>query len=180
VSLLFPSCRDAYITGIGANGNTITFTIRASDEQVITEITTRLNKSGYDVKPGRQNKGRDGAYPHSIDVTMTPELGRQINFDNIYAQTRPADDIGTRSPTAAAPTPTPAPTPAPVVSNSGGAPSGSSGNSGSGTSGSPGSRGPTFGSSDGSDRSAAWRDPNFRRRFGSRDGSRDGSRGGER
>ena len=92
ITCLFPSARDAYVTGLKASSGEITFTIRASSEEVITEILSRLNKAGYDAKAGRQTKGKEGPYPHTADMRVALDQVNKIDLTSLHAETRPSDD----------------------------------------------------------------------------------------
>ncbi len=94
LSALFPSAKDAYVTGIktGADGM-ISFTVHARDSQIITDLGRRLTEAGYQFQPGRLATVSDShGYNYTADVRVfiVPEM--EVDLHAVKPVPRPADD----------------------------------------------------------------------------------------
>lgn len=116
ISCLMPSCKDAYITGFKANADgSMTFTVRAVNEQTITELSEQLEAAGYDRKVTRQSKTSDNnIYMHVADMEVKVTRDTKADPATTQPQSRPADDVALQEiPPRRTYSGTPAPSPTP-------------------------------------------------------------------
>jgi len=149
LSAVFPSCADAYIDSLKtfADGS-MSFTVKARDSKIITDIGKRLTEAGYRFEPGRLATSNDPfGYTYTVDVGLLVDGDMAVELHSVKPIPRPEDDdsanqlmaIARRTPQPGNPRPGPGPRP--------GSPGGPSGRSAVGYAGGqvvhpPGSRRP--------------------------------------
>jgi len=94
LSALFPSCADAYISSLKTSSDgSVSFTIKARESKIITDIGKRLTEAGYKFQPGRLASAKDPfGYPYSADVRVFVETDMAIELNSVKPIPRPQDD----------------------------------------------------------------------------------------
>lgn len=114
ISHLMPPCEDAYIQGLRTNADgSMSFTIRAKTDDVLSELCRRLEKAGYAYTRGAASSARDDfGYTFRSDLTISG-LGKVKVSLPTTLPARPADDASLDPPAPRRPTSRPAVPPAP-------------------------------------------------------------------
>lgn len=94
ISANFPPAQDAYITSLRTLPNgTISLTVKARSNEVITSMAKQLREAGYDVKLQAESTDNDDlGYRSTVPVTLTPNPKAKIEVEKLKAPPRPADD----------------------------------------------------------------------------------------
>jgi Tfp pilus assembly PilM family ATPase len=97
---VFPSCTDVYITGLKTAvaggptpGGSISFTVKAKNNDAINELGKRLEAAGYAFKPGQVTTGMDPyGYVYSTSITVMVKPDMKVDLSGAAAAPRPEDD----------------------------------------------------------------------------------------
>jgi Tfp pilus assembly PilM family ATPase len=94
LSALFPSCQDAYIGALKTfSDGSMTFTIKARDSRIVTDLGKRLTEAGYRFQPGGLVTARDAfGYEYSADVRVFVGEEAKIELTSVKPIPRPGDD----------------------------------------------------------------------------------------
>jgi len=94
LSSVFPPCTDAYISALKTSSDgSMTFTIKARENKVITDIGMALTEAGYRFQPGRVVTTNDEfGYPYSADVRVYVADDQAIDLTSVEPPERPKDD----------------------------------------------------------------------------------------
>jgi len=94
LSALFPACTDAYVSSLKTSADgSMSFTVKARESKIITDIGKRLTEAGYKFQPGRLATSNDAfGYPYSADVRVFADSGTVIELNSVKPIPRPADD----------------------------------------------------------------------------------------
>lgn len=110
LSGVFPSCTDAYATGLSSNPDgSLKFSVKLKHNEAITDLGKRLGDAGYEFKPGQVTTGSDRygyGYSTSVKVMVDPEM--DVNLADLSAVPRPDDDVSAEKFGQAPPQPVPA------------------------------------------------------------------------
>ena len=109
ISHLMPPCEDAYIQGLRTNADgSMSFTIRAKTDDVLSELCRRLEKAGYAYTRGAASSARDDfGYTFRSDLTISG-LGKVKVSLPATLPARPVDDASLDPPQARRPMSRPA------------------------------------------------------------------------
>ncbi len=98
LSSLLPGAKDLYVTSFSATAERgIVMQLRARDDQIITDLGTRLAEAGYDFKPGSVSTANDKFgynYATTLRVLVDPKM--KIDLAELKPVERPADDGAAR------------------------------------------------------------------------------------
>jgi len=94
LSAVFPSCADAYVESLKTSSDgSMSFTIKARESKIITDIGRRLTEAGYRFQPGRLATSNDPfGYPYSADVRLLVDGDMGIELHSVRPVPRPEDD----------------------------------------------------------------------------------------
>jgi Tfp pilus assembly PilM family ATPase len=94
LSALLPPCTDAYISALKTTSDGwISFTLKARDSKVITDLDKRLNEAGYTFKLKRLATASDSyGYPYNADVQVYVDTDAKIDLASVRPPPRPSDD----------------------------------------------------------------------------------------
>jgi len=94
LSALFPSCTDAYVNNLKTfSDGSMTFTVKARESKVITDLGKRLTEAGYRFQPGRLATARDSfGYLYSSDVRVYVDDEMEVELTSVKPIPRPGDD----------------------------------------------------------------------------------------
>ncbi|MCX5659889.1 MAG: pilus assembly protein PilM [Planctomycetota bacterium] len=101
LSASFPTAPEVYIAGFRTNNDgSMSFSVKARSEAVLTELGRRLREAGYDYKPGQISTHDDSLgyniWAENVKLLITPKV--KIDLATLTAPARPADDISAETP----------------------------------------------------------------------------------
>ncbi|MGB2822204.1 MAG: pilus assembly protein PilM [Phycisphaerae bacterium] len=94
LSAVFPSCADSYIDSLKTSSDgSMSFTVRARESKIVTDIGQRLTEAGYKFQPGRLATSQDPfGYIYSTDVRVFVDGDMAIELNSVKPIPRPQDD----------------------------------------------------------------------------------------
>jgi len=94
LSCLFPECETTYVTSLKADSGAMTFTVRATDTEVMADLDRRLVEAAYDSKPSTIMT-RPDPFGYQYGTTLKVIIGPDVTVDltAVEPAPRPADDI---------------------------------------------------------------------------------------
>jgi len=95
LSEVFPSCTEAYVTGLKTNPDgSVSFTVKAKSNEAINDLGKRLAGAGYDFRPGQISTGTDPyGYTYSTSVKVMVKPNMKVDLAGATAAPRPEDDV---------------------------------------------------------------------------------------
>jgi len=126
LSAVFPSCTETYVTSLKTNlDGSVSFVVKAKNNEAINDLGKRLAAAGYDFKPGQVTTGGDPyGYGYSTTVKIMVKPDMKVDLATVSPVPRPEDDasakefgkaVGGRSEAAKPAAPAPAPAAAPAA-----------------------------------------------------------------
>ena len=94
LSALMPSCTDAYVLSVKTHADgAVSFTVRARESKIITDLGTRLTEAGYKFEPGRLATVNDPyGCTYAADVRVEPTGQVKLDLASVRPVPRPPDD----------------------------------------------------------------------------------------
>ena len=94
LSCLFPECETTYVTSLKADSGAMTFTVRATDTEVMADLDKRLVDAAYDSKPSTI-MSRPDPFGYQYGTTLKVIIGPDVTVDLTAVEPvpRPADDV---------------------------------------------------------------------------------------
>lgn len=97
LSHLLPAPTEMYVKSVKTDLNgSMSVSLRARDASVIADIGERLNKAGYEFRPGPISTTKDNyGYNYTTDMKITPTKKVKIDWSELSPPQRPTDDAST-------------------------------------------------------------------------------------
>jgi Tfp pilus assembly PilM family ATPase len=130
LSAVFPSCTETYVTSLKTNlDGSVSFVVKAKNNEAINDLGKRLAAAGYDFKPGQVITGGDPyGYGYSTTVKIMVKPDMNVDLASVSPMPRPEDDASAKEfgkpmagrseaarPSASAPAPDAAPAATPAA-----------------------------------------------------------------
>jgi hypothetical protein len=98
LSAIFPSCVETYITSLKTNPDgSVSFVVKAKNNEAINDLGKRLAAAGYDFKPGQVTTGPDPyGYTYSTTVKVMVKPDMKVDLASVSAVPRPEDDASAK------------------------------------------------------------------------------------
>jgi Tfp pilus assembly PilM family ATPase len=98
LSAVFPSCTETYVTSLKTNlDGSVSFVVKAKNNEAINDLGKRLAAAGYDFKPGQVTTGGDPygyGYSTIVKVMVRPDM--KVDLASASPVPRPEDDASAR------------------------------------------------------------------------------------
>jgi hypothetical protein len=98
LSAVFPSCTETYVTNLKTNPDgSISFGVKAKNNDAINDLGKRLAAAGYDFKPGQVTTGADPygyAYSTTVKILVRPDM--KVDLAAVSPAPRPEDDASAK------------------------------------------------------------------------------------
>jgi len=98
LSAVFPSCTETYVTNLKTNADgSISFGVKAKNNDAINDLGKRLAAAGYDFKPGQVTTGADPygyAYSTTVKILVKPDM--RVDLAAVTPAPRPEDDASAK------------------------------------------------------------------------------------
>jgi len=94
LSGVFPSCTDAYVTGLSATQDgVLNFNVKARSSEAVTDLGRRLADAGYGFKPGQvATRGDPLGYTFNVGMKVFVKPDAKVDLAGVKFEPRPADD----------------------------------------------------------------------------------------
>ncbi|MCX5682977.1 MAG: pilus assembly protein PilM [Planctomycetota bacterium] len=98
LSAVFPSCVETYVTSLKTNPDgSVSFVVKAKNNEAINDLGKRLAAAGYDFKPGQVTTGGDPyGYTYSTTVKILVKSDMKVDLAAVTAVPRPEDDASAK------------------------------------------------------------------------------------
>jgi len=98
LSAVFPSCTETYVTSLKTNlDGSVSFVVKAKNNEAINDLGKRLAAAGYDFKPGQVITGGDPyGYTYSTTVKILVKSDMKVDLAAVSAVPRPEDDASAK------------------------------------------------------------------------------------